>query len=233
MNQLSKYSLTAAVALATLGATSAAVASTNLTAACEEALALSALPERLRDGAAAYTLTDAGFKLTRKGDGSFTCIVARNHETSIIPQCADAAGTDNIIPAIIQRSEWTLAGMQLDEQQSRFDKLVQEGTIRAPERTGINYMMSEFNFIWNAQREEIMHVGPHVMYYAPNVSNEQIGGSIEEAMGSNRGTPYILDEGIHGYITSFVEHPSSSTGVMAACKGQINAPAVENSDGGS
>ena len=233
MEHSSKLSIAAVTALAITGITTATEASTNLTTACEEALALSALPERLRDGASAYTLTDSGFELTRKGDGPFTCVVARNHETAIIPQCADAAGTDSIIPAIIKRTEWTLAGMQSDEQQTRFDELAADGTFRAPERTGINYMMSNFNYIWNAQRGQTMHVEPHVMYYAPNVSNDQIGGSMQEAMGSNRGTPYVIEEGIHGYITSFVEHASNSADVMVACKGQIDFPGTASSEGGS
>ncbi len=233
MKPISNLALTMTVAISTMGMAFAAGESTKLTMACEEALALSALPARLRDGASVYTLTGSEFELTRKGKGEFTCLVARNHATAIIPQCADAEGADTVIPGIIKRTEWTLAGVDAKEQESRFERLASEGVFRAPERSGINYMMSNFNFIWNAQQEETMHVGPHVMYYAPNVSNEQIGGSMQEAMGSNRGTPVIIEEGIHGYITSFVEHPASSADVLAACKGQVKFPDADSPASGS
>ncbi|MEO0425249.1 MAG: hypothetical protein AAF184_23130, partial [Pseudomonadota bacterium] len=66
-------------------ATQSAERLTPLPRACEEALALSALPLRLREQASVYALTDQGFELTRRSDGPFTCIVERNHARSIIP----------------------------------------------------------------------------------------------------------------------------------------------------
>ncbi|TRY33299.1 hypothetical protein [Aliiglaciecola sp. M165] len=193
----------------------------KLTQACEESLALSALPIRLRDGASVYTLTNAGFKLTHKSDGPFTCIVERNHPRAIIPQCADAAGTDSVIPGVMKKTEWALAGVKLDERKKRFSALAQKNILRAPERPGISYMMSDFNFIWNENSQSMMHVPAHVMYYAPNLSNDDVGGSFEHAMGGNRGTPVIVDSGIHGYMTSLVEKPSDSSAVLANCQGQI------------
>ena len=215
--------LAAAVAIAISAVTGAAAGeqARKITADCEEALALSALPARLREQASVYSLTDQGFKMTRKKDGPFTCIVERNHVDAVIPQCVDAAGADTIIPGIMQKTEWSLAGIPVADRRAKFEELAEQEKLLPPPRSGISYMMSDFNYVWNSRNEHLMRVPPHVMFYAPNVSNEDVGGSFEEAVKGNRGTPFVVEVGIHGYMTSFVERPSESDDVLAACAGQL------------
>jgi len=193
----------------------------KLTGDCEEALALSALPARLRDQASVYSLTDEGFKMSREKDGPFTCIVERNHVDAVIPQCVDAAGADTIIPGIMKKSQWALAGIPVAERRAKFAELAEKKELMPAPRSGISYMMSNFNYVWNTNSEYLMRVPPHVMFYAPNVSNDDVGGSFEEAVDGNRGTPFVVEVGIHGYMTSFVERPSESGDVMTACAGQL------------
>ena len=193
----------------------------KVSAACEEALALSALPKRLRADASVYVLTEDGYRLSRKGSGPFTCIVERNHEQALIPQCPDAAGADSVVPGIIRKSEWAIAGVPTAERRERFAADVSAGELKPPARAGISYMMSNFSYAWNSRRNGLIRIPPHVMFYAPNLDNDDIGGSIEEGVGHNRGVPFIVEKGIHGYMTSFVEHPSDSSDVLAACKGQL------------
>ncbi len=206
-----------------------------ITPACEEALALSALPKRLRAGASVFVLTDDGYRMSRSGDGPFTCIVGRNHAEALIPQCPDAAGLDSVIPGIILKSQLALAGAAIEARQAEFEKKKENGDLSAPDRPGVSYMMSNFNYAWNHQAGGLMRIPPHVMFYAPNLSNDDIGGSMQEGMGSNRGVPFIIEEGIHGYMTSMVEHPSDSSDVFAACDGQLPevAGTIAASGGGS
>lgn len=192
-----------------------------LTQACEEALALSALPKRLRSDASAYVLTQDGYMLSRRGSGPFTCIVERNHENALIPQCPDAAGADSIIPGIMKKTEWALQGLSADERRERLDDLVRKGDLKVPSRPGISYMMSNFSYTWNARNEALSQIPPHVMFYAPNISNDDIGGSMQEGFGANRGYPFIVEEGAHGYITTLVEKASDENDVLAVCEGQI------------
>ncbi len=192
-----------------------------ITPQCEEALALSALPLRLRDQASAYVLKDGEFELVRTGDGPFTCIVARNHPQSLIPQCADGAGRDTIIPGIIMKSSWALDGATPEEYSGRFDKAAASGTLKPPSRSGVSYMMSNFNFVWDWSRDDHFRIPPHVMYYAPNLKNDDIGGSQMEGMGTNRGVPFVIEEGIHGYMISMVEKTTDSADVLQACAGQL------------
>jgi hypothetical protein len=194
---------------------------TLLTPACEEALALSALPERLRDSASVYILTEQGYALSRKGDGAFTCIVERNHVSALVPQCPDAAGASSIIPGIIMKSNWALEGLSPDERATQFRQRADAGALQPPAGPGVSYMLSNFNFAWSVRQEALVRVAPHIMYYAPDVSNDDIGGSMEDGLGANRGYPFIVEEGIHGYIISLVEHASDSSAVEANCRGQL------------
>lgn len=217
----SRIPVAAALILPMVNFATAAADMKLLPAACEEALALSALPKRLRAAASVYVLTEQGYELTRRGSGPFTCIVERNHEESLIPQCPDAAGAESVIPGIVMKSRWALEGLSAEERRDRFRQQVDQDRLQPPSRPGVSYMMSEFNLAWNARADGLLRIPPHVMFYAPNLGNEDIGGSVQEGTRENRGVPFIVGEGIHGYIISFVEHASDSADVLAACDGLI------------
>jgi hypothetical protein len=62
------------------------------------AMALSAAPARLRDGAGVYALRPAGFVKVRESTNGFTCIVNRDHPRALKPTCYDAEGTATVLP---------------------------------------------------------------------------------------------------------------------------------------
>ena len=68
----------------------------------EVALALSAGPEHLRQGAAVYALERNGFVKVRDGSNGFTCIVNRDHPLNQKPVCFDAEGTATILPKALR-----------------------------------------------------------------------------------------------------------------------------------
>lgn len=201
-----------------------------LSAECEQALALSALPERLRSEASVFVLGADGFHRTVKSSGPFTCIVERNHPQSLIPQCVDAAGASTIIPGIIKKTNWALQGVPAAERTARFNELVEQGAIGPPPRPGLSYMISDYNYAWVERRGEFFKIPPHVMFYAPNLTNDDIGGSMSEGMNENRGMPFIIEPGAHAYMTSFVEHTSDSEQVREHCAGQVpeSLPQADN-----
>ena len=225
---LKKLKLTVFSLLISFSAAHNSHAKVDLSVDCEQALALSALPTRLRDQASVYILNEKGFEKTRTSEGPFSCIVARNHPQSIIPQCVDAAGRDTILPAIIFRTEQSLNGKQPDQIAKQFESMAEDGTFVAPARPGLSYMMSPFNKIYSHKTNDFIAAGPHVMYYAPNLSNEDIGGSFEAATQHNRGVPFMIEQGIHAYMVSFVEHASDKADVINSCKGQLDEAAGES-----
>jgi hypothetical protein len=81
-------------------------------------------------------------------------------------------------------------------------------------------MMSDYNYIYVENAGEVMKVPPHMMFYAPHLKNSDIGGSLKSAA-TNVGTPFVFNEGVHGFMINYVEHPSSSDDVSEACQGEI------------
>ena len=191
-----------------------------LTPDCEVAIALSALPERLRADATVYALVDGEYQQTRSGSGPFTCIIERNHRNSIAPQCMDEAGRDSVLPALIYKSQRILAGATLDEVASEFERKAESGEFRPPARPGVSYMISDFNYIFVNSKKMVMKIRPHMMFYGPDLTNQDIGGSFSAAM-ENRGLPFIIGPSIHRNIISHVEKPSDSKDVVDACQGQL------------
>ncbi|GAB4191568.1 MAG: hypothetical protein Tsb002_20420 [Wenzhouxiangellaceae bacterium] len=192
----------------------------SFTAACEEALALSAAPDYLRESASIMRHAENKYLLSHEGSGPLTCLVQRNHPQSIIPVCYDKAGAEAILPAAIWESEQVLSGRTISEVKQEFPATVAAGRFHAPRRAGLAYMLSAYNRIYTAQNDEIITVGPHLMFYAPGLSNADIGGSYAAAQ-QHRGLPFVINQGIHGYMVSFVETPASTEAVEQSCAGQL------------
>ena len=81
-------------------------------------------------------------------------------------------------------------------------KIIQDrfngGFYKAPERAGISYMLSPVlrTYINPGRKRQCQHRKlPHVMYYAPDVSNEDIGGGKPGGM-----NPFVILHGHHGYM---------------------------------
>ena len=189
-----------------------------MTAECEQALALSALPSQMRAGASIYVLTADGFAKTIESTGPFTCIVQRNHPKSLIPQCLDQQGAELLIPAIIHKTNMALSGASAADIQTDFQARAASGEFKAPDQLGVNYMMSHYNYIYLQGPGRVVRIPPHLMHYAPNVTDEDIGAADDAPQ---KGMPHINDQGIHGYYISFVEDPSDFSDVQSACAGQV------------
>lgn len=189
-----------------------------LSQACEEALALSALPLHLRSSANVYVLKDGKYSKTIRSAGGYNCLVERNHPKSLIPQCITPNGSKEILPTLMMRTELIYGGQSLEAVTALLKQKKQKGEIAQPKGHGINYMMSGYNRIFN--NGNIRNFPAHVMFYAPGVENEDIGGSMSYAM-KNKGFPFITQPSVHRYMVTMVEHASDSAQVEASCSGQI------------
>ena len=210
-----------AVALAALLALPAfATDRLQLSQECEIAVARSALPKSLRDDASVYALVHGKYQKVVEGSGPFTCIVERNHPDSVIPQCMDAAGVDSVLPAILDRSNMAVAGATFETIEAANKEKLDSGHYHAAARPGVNYMMSDYNYIFVGSAGKVLKVPPHVMFYAPGLTNDDIGGSFK-GMIENVGTPSTFQEGLHGYMLTYTEHRADPNEVAEACAGQL------------
>jgi hypothetical protein len=179
----------------------------------EVQLALSALPPHLRDNATVYVLNpDKGFEVARKGTNGFHTFVARTGDDAfrgswpfteyrddiLYPISFDAAGARAQMRVFFDAAEMQARGTPPGELKKMIQDRFKAGYYKAPERAGISYMLSPILRTYE-NPEESDAVGtfnfPHVMYYAPNVSKDDVGGGELDGM-----YPFLILPGPHGYM---------------------------------
>ncbi len=191
-----------------------------LTPACEEALALSAGPAHLRDAAGVMVLTDAGYETVRGGTNGYMCMVERDSDLSIIPQCFDKAGQVSHVPVHTDAAAMARSGSSWEEiTQARADGFASGKYTRAA-GPGVVYMASDYNLVVSPDGREKVKIWPHVMYHAPDVTNDDIGADFMQAM-QNPGMPFIAGEGPLGFMISFIDQATDSSDVVTHCDGQL------------
>ncbi len=180
-------------------------------------LALSALPPHLRDNATVYVLTpDKGFEVARRGTNGFHAFVARTGDDTfrgfwrftkyrddiLYPISFDSAGAKEQMRVFFDAAEMQAKGTPPSELKKIMKERYKSGYYKAPERAGISYMLSPIlRTYWNPEEsgeesDSVMTMNyPHVMYYAPNVSDEEIGGGKRGGM-----YPFVIMTGPHGYF---------------------------------
>lgn len=170
----------------------------------EVELALSAAPEHLRGEAAVYALTEAGYKKVREGSNGFTCIVYRDHPQSQKPTCWDAEGTETIVPRVLFEGELLMQGKSRQEIVAAVNQGFEEGRFIAPRRAGIAYMLSPHIKRYIARTGKLGTFPPHVMFYAPNLTNRDIGVT-RDTFQKYKNHPSVAYRGPHGYFIFLVE----------------------------
>ena len=179
----------------------------------EIALALSAAPEHLRNNAGVYVLKRNGFVKVRESTNGFTCIVNRDHPLNQKPVCFDAEGTATILPKILRVGELLMQGKAMSEINADIAEGFRTGKYIAPRRLGVAYMLSGDIRNYNPHTGKVESFPPHVMFYAPNLTNADLGVT-PEALAKNPSLPFVAYQGPHGFIivvsgdtkTSHIEH---------------------------
>ncbi|MEK6762258.1 MAG: hypothetical protein AABY96_06030 [Nitrospirota bacterium] len=180
-------------------------------------LALSALPPHLRDSATIYVLNpDKGFEVARKGTNEFHAFVARTGDDTfrgswpfteyrddiLYPVSFDKAGVTAQMRVIFDAAEMQAKGTPPGELKKIIQDRFNGGFYKAPERAGISYMLSPVfrGYINPEENDSVATLNiPHVMHYAPHVSNNDIGGGKPGGM-----DPFVIFHGPHGYTIQFL-----------------------------
>ncbi len=174
----------------------------------ETDFALSSLPPHVRKNATVYLLDpEKGYYVARQGSNGFICFVLRTDwELGEFRQdfasaiSYDAEGAKMIFPVYADveamRASGKFTGAQVkDTISARFAR----GYYKAPGRPGLSYMLAPIMRVYVGEENHkhlATFVMPHYMFYAPYVSESDIGGN------STTGGPMILGDGKdpHGYI---------------------------------
>jgi hypothetical protein len=195
-------------------------------------LALSSLPAHLRDHATVYVLNPAkGFEVARTGTNGFSALVARTGDDAmrgpwpltaypddiLYPISWDQAGAKAQLRVFLDIAEMQAKGTPPQDLKRIIQQRYKTNAYKAPERAGVSYMLSPILRTYtNPEVDASVATSniPHVMHYAPNVSNEDVGATLPtpEAFGyySQHGrwpaspSPFVIMHGPHGYHIQFL-----------------------------
>ena len=195
-------------------------------------LAQSSLPAHLRDGATVYVLNPAkGFEVARKGTNGFHALVARTGDDAmrgtwpltayrddiLYPISWDQAGAKAQLQVFLDIAEMQAGGTPAPDAKRIVQERFKTGKYKAPERPGVSYMLSPvLRTYTNPEVNGDVATSniPHAMHYAPNVSNEDVGGAFptpealqyysQHGRWSASPAPFVIMHGPHGYHIQFL-----------------------------
>jgi hypothetical protein len=136
-------------------------------------LAESAAPPEISGRATVYLLERSGYVKVREGTNGFSCFVDRQTPWNCEPTCFDAEGTATTLPTRLFTEEERAKGKTEDQIKAAIDAGYKSGKFKAPGKPGIVYMMSDSVYLLAGNR--IVHGPPHLMFYAPNATEKDIG----------------------------------------------------------
>jgi len=156
----------------------------------EIALALSACPSSAASKAAVYVLDKSGYVKVRDSENGFTAIVQHSLPISQEPQCMDAEGTRTFLPRYLKVAELRAQGKSPEEIRRFVADAFAKGIFQAPTRPGVDYMLSTENVVPLDDKGTVGPFPPHVMFYAPYLTNAALGSD-----GNFAGPAFIAAEG--------------------------------------
>ena len=171
----------------------------------ETRFALSALPPALRDQASVYLLDPKkGYQLSRQGTSGVTCLVERTaweladfRDDIYIPLCYDAVGTRTYLQVIMDTAGLRSQGVSPAALKTEIESRFTNKTYKAPEKAGLSYMVAPvFRTVGPPDMKVHTMPMPHVMSYAPNITNEDIGAVPNFSSHSSLLYPFIDKQGI-------------------------------------
>jgi hypothetical protein len=193
-----------ALALAAAPASAADTALEAMPADLEMRLALSAAPPALRDDATVFVLDPAsGFQLARQGTSGVACLVQRtvweladDRDDIYIPLCYDAAGTRTYLSVIMDAAELRARGTGGEALKAEIARRWANGTYRVPDKAGLSYMVAPvFRTVGPPDMAVHTMAMPHLMFYAPGVTNADIGAKPDLSDHASLAWPFIDRQG--------------------------------------
>lgn len=176
----------------------------RMPATLETQYALSAAPPRLRDRATVYLLDPrAGYYRSRQGTSGIACVVERTaweladfRDDIYIPLCYDAVGARTYLRVMMDAAALRAQGMSPTALKAEIERRYRDRTYRAPAVAGVSYMVAPvFRTIGPPDLKVHTMAMPHVMFYAPFTTNEDLGAAPDLADHASLLHPFIDRQG--------------------------------------
>ena len=167
----------------------------------EIALARSAAPPSISEGAEVMTLGAQGFETASTGGNGFLCLVERSWDKPFDdaefwnpkmrgPICMNAAAVRTVAPMILERAEWALSGVSKEEMAQRSKTSAKANT--PPAAGAMSYMLSKEQYLSDDHGHPWY---PHVMFFSPTTDGSAWGADA-------KGSP-VLSGALTSQITLF------------------------------
>lgn len=176
----------------------------QMPAELETRFALSALPPAMRDRATVYLLDPKkGYQLSRQGTSGVACLVERTvwewadfRNDIYIPLCYDAVGANAHLKVIMDTATLRARGMSPVALKAEIEDRYKKNIYKAPEKAGLSYMVAPVMRALGPPDMKLHTMSmPHLMFYAPNITNEDIGAVPDLSVPSSLLYPFIDKQG--------------------------------------
>ncbi len=175
----------------------------------ETDFALSALPKHLRSNATVYLLDPSkGYYVAQNGSNGFICFISRTEwewgefrNDLAVPMSYDAEGAKTVFLVYIDVAAMRASGKftALEVRDSVIAR-INNGIYKAPSKGGISYMLAPIMraYATNPGDKSINTISvPHSMFYAPYLTNADLGITSDSHQNFILGNPgdYVLGKG--------------------------------------
>jgi hypothetical protein len=176
----------------------------QMPAKLETQFALSAVPPALRDQATIYLLDPSkGYQLSRQGTSGVTCLVERTvwewvdfRNDIYIPLCYDPIGTKAHLKVIMDTATLRAEGMDPVALKAEIENRYRNKIYKAPEKAGLSYMVAPLMRALGPPDMKMHSMSmPHLMFYAPNITNQDIGAVPDLSVHSSLLYPFVDKQG--------------------------------------
>jgi len=201
--------------------------------ALETQFALSAAPPASRDQATVYLLDPrSGYRLARQGTSGLTCIVQRTawehgsyRDDIYIPLCYDTVGTQTYLKYIMDAATLRAQGMSASALKAEIERRFANRTYTVPQKAGVSYMVAPVMRTGGPPDMQVHTMAmPHLMFYAPHVTNADIAAHPDLHDHSSLLYPFIDRQGNdeQSYMIQLLG-ATEKAGVLATEKPLIDA----------
>ena len=154
----------------------------------EIALARSAAPRAIANGARILVLTPAGFQIASHGTNGFVCLVARSWSAGFgdpdfwnprvrAPICYNAAAARSQVPETIARTRVALAGGTEAQIRDTLRAAIARGALPVAQSGSVSYMMARGTYFNRGSGPWL----PHLMLYMPETNPASWGAGLPES----------------------------------------------------
>jgi hypothetical protein len=187
----------------------------RMPAALETQFALSAAPPGLRAKASVYLLDPKkGYYLAREGSSGVACAVQRtqwefaDYRNDIYYGiCFDAAGVKTYLQVVRDAAALRAQGVSPAALKTEIEKRFRDKTYVPPAKPGLSYMVAPIMRTFGPPDMKVQTMAmPHLMFYAPYLTNDDIGAVPNLSDHSSLIYPFVDKQGIaeHTYMIQFM-----------------------------